>query len=132
LRIHMAGKRHLDEDAIDFFATVQAVDDLEEFAGGDAFWRSNLLAVDAQFLAGLDLVAHIDGGAGIFADEHHSEAGRPMRSTKMINPGAKFRLNLFPYRNAVQQSGHVSNRIANAFSTIRRDLTAMHEQQRRA
>ena len=49
---------------------------LEQFSGGDRVGRAQLLAVDAEFLARLDLVPHVDFGGRVVADQHHHQAGR--------------------------------------------------------
>ena len=51
---------HLDEDAVDVGAAVEAFDDGEQFVGGDGGGRRDLFAEDAEFVAGFDLAADVD------------------------------------------------------------------------
>ena len=75
--IDVRGQGHLHEDGVDALLLVQLIDDGEQFGGGDGDGRRVLLAVDAQVVAGFDLVADVDLAGRVLADEHDGQARRP-------------------------------------------------------
>src|SRR5258708_80854 len=75
-------RRHggLHQEARDFPPFVEAADDGEKIVRREIGGRRDFLAMDAEFGASPDLVAHIDLGCGIVADENDSQPGWPLES----------------------------------------------------
>jgi hypothetical protein len=59
LAVDLGRQRHLDQDAVDFRTAVQFADDSQQVLGGNRIGRGQSLAVDAQFLGSLDLIADV-------------------------------------------------------------------------
>ncbi len=78
-RVDLFRQRHLHEDAIDVGTVIQAIDDGQQFPRCDRVGRCQLLAEDAQFFARFHLVANVDLGCGVVADQHYRESGRPFQ-----------------------------------------------------
>jgi hypothetical protein len=107
LGIDLLGERKLDEDAVNVVARVEFVDERDHLRGGDRLWRRDLLAVDAELLAGLDLVAHVDLGGGVVAHEHGGEAGTEALRGEGAHLGADFIFDLRGDLGAVEKGrGH--------------------------
>ncbi len=88
--VHLRRQRRLDQNAVDLGPLVQAFDDSEQFAGGDAIRARDLFAIDPQLAAGLDFEANIDLRTRIVADQDHGQARRPMRGGELFD--ARFQL----------------------------------------
>ena len=69
LGVNLCGKRELDEDAVDFVATIQIFDYGEKFGGADGGGRGDVETGEAEFLGGGDFAGDVDFGGGIFTDE---------------------------------------------------------------
>ena len=78
LGIDLRRQGKLHQDAIDIVAGIQALDDVQQFGGGDGIGRSEGFGMDSEILAGLDLVADVDLGSGVVPGQHDRQrGGRP-------------------------------------------------------
>jgi hypothetical protein len=92
----------LDEDAVNVVASVQLIDQVEQFPSSDRLRRRVLLAVEADFLAALDLSAHVDFGGGVVAGEDHGQPGTQSGLDKRLHFGGDFGADLAGDSCAVQ------------------------------
>ncbi len=99
------GQGHLDEDAVDVRAAVEAFDDGEEFVGCDGGGRGDLFAKDAEIVAGFDFGADVDLRGGIVADEDDGEAGRAAGAGEGIDAGFQLREDFIADAFAVEEGG---------------------------
>jgi hypothetical protein len=74
--VDLVGERELDEDAVDVGVGVQAGDEGEELALGDACGEAMHFAGHADFFGGFFFVADVDRGGGVVAGEDDVEARR--------------------------------------------------------
>ena len=77
-RVDAGGQRQLDQDAVDAAVGVQRRDDLQELVGGRRGGQPVVEGLDAGLRAGGRLVAHVDLGRRIVADE---DDGQPRRDS---------------------------------------------------
>ena len=76
--IDVVGKRHLDEDAVDLGVAIELGDERDELGLGDVGRELVVDRADPGLLAGLALVADVDVGGRVVADEDRRQAGRPL------------------------------------------------------
>ena len=74
--VDVCGQRQLDQDAVDAGVVVQRLDTGQQFGLGHRGIVLLQHRMKARVLAGLDLVAHIDLGGRVVADQDHGQAGR--------------------------------------------------------
>src|ERR1039458_5267995 len=75
LCVDLSGQRQLHEYSVDIFAPVDIFHERQQFGGGGGFGRGQFLAVDADFLAGFDLPAHVNLRSRIVSDQHDRQSG---------------------------------------------------------
>src|SRR5271165_5398297 len=93
---------HLDQDAIDFAALIQAFDDAEEVLAREVLGRRDLLAVKAEGFAGFHLGAYVDFGSRVVPDEDDGEAGSALQPR---DAGLQFGQDLVAHPFAVKDFG---------------------------
>ena len=106
-RIHLRRQRQLHQDAVDIGPLVQAVDEREQLFGGDGGGRRKGLARDAQFGAGLHLVAHVDLGSGIVADQHDGQSRRARGRGQRCHARPQIAQDLVADAVSIKDCGHL-------------------------
>ena len=109
-RVHMLWQRELNEDAVDVVASVERVDQREQFLGGDARGRRVHLGVDSELAAGFDFAANVDLRGGVFADEHDGEAGSVAGVAGSFDLARDFGLDLGGDGDAIQNASGSDSR----------------------
>ncbi len=104
--VDLVGQRQLDEDAVDFVAGVEGGDEVEHGFSSDVLGRRDEVAVDAEFGAGLDLVADVNLRGGDVADEHGGEAGADALGGEDADFFGDFLLDCGGNGGAVEDSWH--------------------------
>ena len=94
-------ERQLDQNAVDARVPVERLHPLEDFVFAGVRAQGVQFGIDARFLAGAHLVAHIEARRGIVADQHHRESGAQAEAHDGI---ARLRANARGERLAVNQS----------------------------
>jgi len=105
LGVHLWRQRKLDQDPVDFVAPVQIIDQAEQFGGRNRVRRRVLLAVNAQFLATLDLAAHINLRGRIVAHQYNREPGAQSGAGQGFHLGGYFGPDFRSDLIAVQNDG---------------------------
>jgi hypothetical protein len=104
LRVNLFRKRKLDEDSVDVIAMIELVDQSEQVFGGNVFGGSDVLAVESEGFAGLDLVADVNLRGRIVTDENGGEPWANSGGAKKSNLVGDFILNLCGDGVSVQDS----------------------------
>ena len=105
LRIHLPGQRQLHQDAIDFIAAIEVVDKGQQVGRGCGLGRSMFLAVDAYFLAALDLATNINLGSRIVPHQHDGQSRPHAGFGQGLGLGRNFGPNFRCDLVAVENSG---------------------------
>ena len=69
-RIDLRRQRQLHQDAVDVIPRVEPADQFEQFRGGCACGGRDRFAVNADLLAGPNLVSHVDLRSGVVTHQH--------------------------------------------------------------
>ncbi len=102
-RIDVQRQRHLHQNSVDIVAGVELVDEREQFFGRDRFRRRQFFTENSQLCAGFDLVADVDFGAGVVADQNYGESGRTGEAT---DARSQLRQDLRPHLGAFENLRH--------------------------
>ena len=73
--LDVGGQRQLDEDAVESGVGVELPHERDQLFLRGLLRQLERLAEHLRLVAGAALVAHVDGGGGVAADEHGREAG---------------------------------------------------------
>src|SRR5690606_31147960 len=74
-RVHVARQRQLDKNAVNGRVFIELLDDIQQFGFGAVLAHADHTGMQAGFLAGCRLVAHVDLGGRILADQHDRQPG---------------------------------------------------------
>src|ERR1035441_2031953 len=108
LGIDVRGQGQLDQDAVDFGARVQALDNRQEFGGGNGIGRCDGFGMDPEVVTGLDFVANVNLRSRVVADQDHGQAGRTAAGSQGIDARLQFALDIIAYAISVEDSRHSS------------------------
>ena len=85
--VHVRRKRQLDQDAVDLVVGIELVDQREQAFLVRPVRQPEVARLDASARGGLDLVADVDVGGGIIADQHHGQAGWTLAALAAVLDG---------------------------------------------
>ena len=106
LAIHLRGKRKLHQNAIDIGPVVQLANGGEQFPGSGGFRRPQSLRIDAEVLAGLDLVADVNFGSRVVPYQHYRQSRRAALGGQRRHARLQFGLNFVAYACAIENLWH--------------------------
>src|SRR5206468_4753600 len=84
------GQRKLNQNPVDLISRVQVTNQREQLIGGGRLVQHDLLRVEAELLARLDLAADVNLGGGIAADQYCRQPGSEAALCKMRGFGGDF------------------------------------------
>jgi hypothetical protein len=90
LRIHLRRQGKLDEDAVDFLAAIEIVDEGQQLFGSDGVGGAVLLTIETDFLRAFDFAADVDLGGGVVSDQDYGEAGPDANCDQGLYFGGNF------------------------------------------
>ena len=118
-RVEVGRQRKLDQDAVEGVVAVQRAHQVENVAVGRGGGEVEDAAVHAYPGAGLDLVADVNVGGGVVADEHGGEAGADAFVTECAYVTGGLVKDCGGDRGAVDQgSGHAPHRSATMVDSL--------------
>ena len=97
----MLRQRQLDKNAVDIRVGIQLGDLFQHNFRVDRSIVSDLLGMHANGQAAIDLVAHIDLGGRVGADQNHHQAGALPSGSQRLDPRLEALAKLFSQRLAV-------------------------------